>query len=46
VNFASLPKGGESPTQNREGQGREENAWPHDDRGQITSFPGCREGPA
>ena len=46
MNFASLAKGGESPTQNREGQGREEKAWPHDDRGQVTSLPGYREGPA
>ena len=46
MNFASLPKGGESPTQNRKGQGREEKAWPHDGRSQVTSLLGCREGPA
>ena len=46
MNFPSLPKGGEGPTQNREGQGREQKAWPHDDRGQITSLGGCREDPA
>ena len=46
MNFASLPKGGESPTQNRKGQGREEKAWPHDGRSQATSLLGCREGPA
>ena len=46
MNFASLPKGGKNPSQNREGQGRKEKAWPHDDRGQVTSLRGCREGPA
>ena len=46
VNFTSLPKGGESPSQNGKAQGREEKAWPYDDRGQVTSLPGCREGPA
>src|SRR5437763_11182761 len=44
VNFTSLPKRGESPTQNRQAQGREEKAWPHHDRGQVNSLPGCREG--
>ena len=46
MNFASLPKGGKNPSQSREGQGRKEKTWPYDDRGQVTSLPGCREGPA
>ena len=46
MNFATLAKGGKNPTQNRKGQGRKEKTWPYDDRGQVTSLRGCREGPA